>query len=353
MKRVISKSVACSATYGSGGLGQHFSHIVEETRKEGKLAKYYSSAVKPGDPAGQAIHVPARKWLSYTPLRYSPAWLNYLEGEMFDRALSVQLAPSDEFEGFGGQSLHCFRRSRQLGCQVLCLQAANSHVDNVVRLHRQAVQQFPLESSWLNTAQHQKTLQEYQMADIIYVASEYTRQSFLAAGIASAKLRKRMFSISPRFVPAAHPCHDDIFRVVYTGSLTVMKGIPVLLEAFSRLAVSKAELILVGGWATRGMRQYLQSWMAKDPRIQILPGDPLPHLQQASVYVHPSYEDGFAYAPMEALACGVPVIVTEDTGMKEYVREGVNGYVVPTGDWEAILERLMICQAKPLRGCLL
>jgi glycosyltransferase involved in cell wall biosynthesis len=63
-------------------------------------------------------------------------------------------------------------------------------------------------------------------------------------------------------------------------------------------------------------------------------------LQQADVYVHPSFEDGFAYAPMEALACKVPVIVTPDTGMKEYVQEGINGYVVPTGDWEAILERL-------------
>jgi hypothetical protein len=52
------------------------------------------------------------------------------------------------------------------------------------------------------------------------------------------------------------------------------------------------------------------------------------------------FEDGFAYAPMEALACKVPVIVTQDTGMKEYVQEGINGYVVPTGDWEAILERL-------------
>jgi glycosyltransferase involved in cell wall biosynthesis len=70
------------------------------------------------------------------------------------------------------------------------------------------------------------------------------------------------------------------------------------------------------------------------------PGDPLPALRRADVYVHPTYEDGFAYSPMEALACGVPVIVTEDTGMKEHVVEGVNGYIVPTGNWEALLERM-------------
>ena len=43
---------------------------------------------------------------------------------------------------------------------------------------------------------------------------------------------------------------------------------------------------------------------------------------------------------MEAMMCGVPVIVTEDTGMKENVIEGENGYVVPTGSWEAILEQM-------------
>jgi len=99
-------------------------------------------------------------------------------------------------------------------------------------------------------------------------------------------------------------------------------------------------LILVGSTGMRAMKQYMKDWIQKDPRIYMIPGDPLPHLQRADVYVHPSYEDGFGFAPMEAIACGVPVIVTEDTGMKEYVREGVNGYIVPTGSYKAILDRL-------------
>jgi glycosyltransferase involved in cell wall biosynthesis len=63
-------------------------------------------------------------------------------------------------------------------------------------------------------------------------------------------------------------------------------------------------------------------------------------LHTADVFVHPSYEDGFGYAPMEALACNVPVIVTEDTGMKESVVDGHNGYIIPTGDGDALLDRL-------------
>jgi glycosyltransferase involved in cell wall biosynthesis len=96
------------------------------------------------------------------------------------------------------------------------------------------------------------------------------------------------------------------------------------------------------------MRKYLAQKLRADPRITISPGDPLPHLQRAHVYVHPSFQDGYGYAPMEALACGVPVIVTEDTGMKEHVREGVDGYVVPAGDPDALLDRLEHLAKQPL-----
>jgi len=66
--------------------------------------------------------------------------------------------------------------------------------------------------------------------------------------------------------------------------------------------------------------------------------------------VHPSFEDGLGLAPLEALACGVPVIVTEDTGMKEYVADGVNGYVLPTGNVEALVDQLRAIRLRPLNG---
>ena len=343
-----SKAIACSAPYGSGGLGQHLAQLVEQTRSAGQLSHYYSGGVKPKDPQGRKIDIPIASWLSYTPLRYSPGWINYLGGELSDLAVAAKLSPAQEFESFGGQSLHCFRKAHQLGYQTLHLQAANSHVNNVMRQHQTAIQRFGIESSWLNNAQCRKTRREYELADIIHVASEYSRKSFLAEGFSPERLNRITLTIHPRFTPLQNRPDDGVFRIVYVGSVTVMKGIPILLEAFSRLPGSNIQLTLVGGWATRGMRQYIQSWLARDPRIQIVSGDPLPHLHRANVCVHPTYEDGFAYAPMEALACGVPVVVTEDTGMKEYVQEGVNGYVVPTGNWEALLERLKACQVTKL-----
>jgi glycosyltransferase involved in cell wall biosynthesis len=172
------------------------------------------------------------------------------------------------------------------------------------------------------------------------VNSEYTRQSFLEAGVAERKLRRRRLDVDSRFVsPAGKPRMRGL-RIVYVGGLTVAKGVPVLIDAFSRLADPNAQLTLVGGSGSRGMSRYLKAALLADGRIFVAPGDPLPHLQAADVCVHPSWSDGFGYGPAEALACGVPVIVTEDTGMKELVREGENGWVVPTGSVQAIVERL-------------
>jgi glycosyltransferase involved in cell wall biosynthesis len=132
-------------------------------------------------------------------------------------------------------------------------------------------------------------------------------------------------------VPARDPGVDR-FEIVYVGALTVHKGVPLLIDAFRRLDHSDLRLRLVGGVKTRGMRRFIERECAADARISAGPGDPLSALGAARLYVHAAYEDGFAYAPAEALACGVAVVVSEDTGMKELVDPGRTGVVVPTGD---------------------
>jgi glycosyltransferase involved in cell wall biosynthesis len=337
--------VACTAPYGEGGLGQHFSHVVETARSEGILHRYYTPKPMAGDPAGETVTDRWMPWLiRYTPLRFNPGAINHFINERFDCAVAQRLdKPGDEdrtFIGFGGQSRHCFERAKALGYRRVELIAANSHVNNVARRHALALRDYPLEKSWLNSDQVRKTLEEYQLADVIHCGSEYTSQSFLAEGVAAEKLNRLHYPVDPRFVRPSQRPGDGLFRIVFTGSLTVMKGVPLLIEAFSTMTDPDMRLMLVGGSGTRGMHGYLRRALADDPRIHMTPGDPLPHLQKADVYVHPSYEDGFAYAPMEALACGVPVIVTEDTGMKEHVNEGVNGLVIPTGNVPAIVEHL-------------
>ena len=223
-------------------------------------------------------------------------------------------------------------------------------MDNLTRLHAWAAGCTGIRDTWLDEAQRRRTLREIEEADVVHVHSEYVRRSFLKAGVPAHKLRRMTLRVHPRFVPPVRRPDDGVFRVVYAGRMEATKGVPLLLSAWARLSVRRAELTLMGGCSTRAMRRLVDAHIARDPRIRLAPGDPLPVLHRADVFVHPSFEDGFGYAPMEALACGVPVVVTEETGMKEYVHEGENGYVVPAGDADALLDRmehLARCRLQP------
>jgi glycosyltransferase involved in cell wall biosynthesis len=347
--------VSCNAPYGDGGLGRHFREIIDALRSDGAFAAYFTGRLRASDPPG-GIEVADNAFpflARWTPLRFNRAALNHLHGDRHDRKVALILASmpavsGDTFIGFGNQSLHSFAVAQRAGFKRLVLVAANSHVANVRRQHQRALNDYPLDGSWLNDAQFEKTLREYEQADLILCGSGYTLASMLENGVPREKLLQVQYRADARFVPRTDS--DEVFanprsphrpfRIVYCGSVTPMKGVPLLVETFGQFDDDDAELHIVGNTSSRPMRRYIEGAMRRDSRIRMAAGDPLPVLQDAQLYIHPSYEDGFGYAAAEAIACGVPTIVTEDTGMKELIRVGVDGFVVPTGQIEPLLEQI-------------
>jgi glycosyltransferase involved in cell wall biosynthesis len=257
----------------------------------------------------------------------------------FDAYAASRLPAAEHLIAFNGQALTQFRAARRVHYRSVALISANSHLRRVVRQHAKAHRQYPLEGSWA-AGLLRRNLGEYSRADRIYVASEYTRESFVEEGVRDELLSSFQFTPDPRYQADAPLQSPATFNIVYVGSLTVAKGVPLLVDAVRRLPYTDIRLDLVGGWATRGMRKFIQTACAEDARISSGPGDPLPHLRAASLYVHPSYEDGFSYAPVEAIACGVPVIVSKDTGMKDLIYPPRAGLILPTGDLHALTDAI-------------
>jgi glycosyltransferase involved in cell wall biosynthesis len=345
-------TVSCGVGYGEGGLGGHFAEIVERYRHTKILLRYYCPRPRPGD---DGIGIPIRSRFAPIVCRYSPARFDrglcqFVDSDWFDRAVAWRIREAaDAHVGFSGQVLRTFGRTRELGAHRLELVSPTAHLDAVWRQHEAATAAYPYERHWLHRSLLIKGLREYDLADHIHVGSEYARQSFVAAGVPLEKIEVSRLRAAPRFRRrAARRPSDGVFRIVYTGGLTVTKGVPLLLEAFTRANLGRAALTLVGQTGSRGMRRYLETRLTADPRVRVRPGDPLPHLEEADIYVHPSYQDGFGYAVAEALAVGLGVVVTEDTGAKELVRPGVDGWVVPTGNVDALVAALEEARRRPL-----
>jgi glycosyltransferase involved in cell wall biosynthesis len=330
--------VSCPAPLGTGGLGRHSEEIVGALERRTQPSVYLGESSDP-QPDGRALALPRLTTLLAPALRRSPPWRHWRASVAFDADAARRLPAADHLIAFNGTAVSQFRAARRLAFESISLMSANSHMRNVIRQHARAHREYPLERPWA-TRLLRRNLREYRQADRIYVASRYSWESFVEEGFSEESLSLFPLTPHPRFTPGGERASSGTFDVVYVGSLTVNKGVPLLLDAFTRLGQPDLRLVLVGGWKTPGVRRFIQQACARDGRISVSPGDPLPRLRAAGVCVHAAYEDGFAYAPAEALACGVPVIVSEDTGMKDLIDPGVDGLILPTGSRPALTEAI-------------
>jgi glycosyltransferase involved in cell wall biosynthesis len=328
--------VSCPAPYGVGGLGRHLEEIVEALERRGRRPVYLSEDDDTRRASRRGRPRMAELIGAFKPLgRLSPAWRMWAVSVEFDASRARALPPAEHLIAFNGTALAQFRAARRAGAGSVSLMAANSHMRHVVRQHELAHRRHPIERPW-PTHLVRRNMAEYALADRIHVSSAYVRDSFLAEGHREESLDCFPLTPHPRFEPTGEREAASTFDIVYSGSLVIHKGVPLLVDAFRALPYADARLILVGGWKSPGMRRFIESARAEDPRIVLSPGDPARYLRSARLCVHPSYEDGFAYAPAEAMACGVPVIVSEDTGMKELIDPGRDGLILPTGDSEQL-----------------
>jgi len=335
--------VSSTGPYGSGGLGQHLADLVEGLRAEGNLAGYLTPRPAPHDAGGLATAVglpgPAKVVLR-APIDIPPGWRVLVGNLGFDLAGARRLPPdADHLLVFNGQALRHIAAARRLDYRSVGLVSANAHLAYEARQFERARRQYPIERPWA-ARNVRRNLAEYSSVDYIHVSSRYVWESFVNEGFPEERLR--LFPLVPneRFKPRDAPPTVSTFNVVYIGSIAVHKGVPLLIDAVRSLPYEDLRLVLVGGWGTRRMRRHIEAARAADPRVEVRPGDPLPHLREAGVCVHPSYGEGCSYAPGEALACGVPLIVSDNTGMNESIGDPGLRQVVPTGDLAALADAI-------------
>jgi glycosyltransferase involved in cell wall biosynthesis len=134
------------------------------------------------------------------------------------------------------------------------------------------------------------------------------------------------------------------FRALFVGTICRRKGIHHLLRAWEELNLKDAELTLVGNCGTPEARRLLAQCPPGVCAIGNLSFERLMETyQSADILVHPSLAEGGCNAVHEALACGLPCVVT--THATSAVRDGREGYVVGVGSVDGLKERVARLQA--------
>jgi glycosyltransferase involved in cell wall biosynthesis len=119
------------------------------------------------------------------------------------------------------------------------------------------------------------------------------------------------------------------FVLLLIGNDWKKKGLPCLLESLARLDAAILRLLVVGTDARSSYDEILRSRRLQS-KVFFLPprADVQFYYAAADAYVGPSVEDAFALPPAEAMACGLPVIVSRQAGVSEWVRPGADGLIL-------------------------
>ena len=257
-----------------------------------------------------------------------------------DWFVKTNLPECDVFIGISGVALASGRRAQARGAKYIC-DRGSAHIAAHDRVLREEFQKRGVPCDGVDPRDRDREEAEYAAADVITVPSLYAQRSFVREGVSAHKLRRVPYGMDlSRFQRVARPPTDK-FVVLFVGAISFNKGIPYLLEAFAKLRHPRKELVLIGTVSPE-MAAFCQG--RQFPGVTFVGHQPqaeLPRWMSAShVLVLPSLSDGFGLVLAQAMACGCPVIASENSGGPDLITEGLNGFVIPPAQSEPLRARL-------------
>ena len=298
---------------GGSGIGTTAWHQVKPLIEENLLERVYA-------PAGKKV---PEKLLTKIPDINAP----YIVGDIFfDGYTSLTIEKYPEIlQTWGNHCLYQFREFPKAKKIVNLYSAHPIEQDTLMRG----------EPNYVSSADSmKKQIKELELADYIFIPSEFVYNSLVKHKL-QYKAKIVPFGVDlEKFKPRETPKEDDKFQIMFVGQNWLRKGLIYLLTAFKKLDLKNAELIVAGVQDDLG-----KAFPLENVKFGWVP-DLVKAYQDSDVFVLPAIEDGCPLAVYEAMACGVPPIVTDTNGTAQHIYNGQNGFIIPPKSVDAIMDTI-------------
>lgn len=266
--------------------------------------------------------------------------LNYEVKEAFDHAVAQRLAgrSAGAFVGMYAAAERTLRAARDAG-MLTVLNFVNSH-PLYHNCYLKTLAELPDgHHELLPPRVMERVDRELELADVVLIPSRFIAQQLESVGVPKAKVAIEPYGVDLAVFRPASPKErsarrNSPLRCLYVGAISHRKGIRVLVEAARRLRNRPVEFVLIG---------ILQSpEVLRDApenvhwRGMTLHGGVAEEMRRADLFVLPSLEDSYGLVTVEAMASGLPVIVSDHAGTSELITPGADGLIVPAGDVQAL-----------------
>ena len=265
----------------------------------------------------------------------------FLRNKQFQENISNQsIQASDVVIGFDTSSWILAERAKKMGKKFI-LDVSIGHPLEKEKIFAELRKSYP---EWVrniepkNKELMQIEMLEMQLADIVVVPSSFVRQSYINNGIAEEKIFINPFGTELNQFKFDQKRIKKSISFLFFGGLTARKGLPVLLEAWEDSIFLNHQLVLAG-FGEIPTKINLPSNVINKGKINKKDRQQL--FEESDVFVFPSFFEGFAQVQIEASSSGLPVITTINAGGNEIIEDGINGFVIETGNVESLKQAMM------------
>jgi len=283
-------------------------------------------------------------------------WPQFVQVCLADRLLANWIVPSTIFHGRTGVCLTSLETARRQGSITLVeINARHPRHWEQTRVEENLRLGVKVNDGIVNLKERllRRRDREFNLCDRIVLPSSVARQSFMEMGYGEKTefvptgVDADFFS-PKREIPKREPVEPPLFRVCFVGRVEPAKGVGYLLEAWKRLALPRAELVLVGA-AQAEMEPLLKTYANCNVRLTgfLSPQEVAQCYRESSLFVHPSPNEGLAQVLLEAMASGLPAVATNMTGASECMTHGKHGLIVPERNVDALAEAILWCSRHP------
>lgn len=332
----------------------HLWPLARALGRVGGLAAYLSGYPRWRLPGSEELPVrchSGRTLVTYGLLKHMPRALRPADHRLFrwqddgfDRWVSCHLpTAATEIHLLPGQALASLKAASVAGLRTVL-----NHASGPLR-HQSAVlaeeyRRLGLEQQRV-TGQDERLLEqvdrEYELADWHCVASRVVKGQLVKAGVPAGRIRVLPYAAEPEWFhlpqegtegePAAGVPEPDRVRLVFAGQVSLRKGLRLLLGALEHGGLGRTCRLDIYGPVLPEARPDLRDAAGGAP---VRCHGPVSRARLGEVFrrktdllVLPSLEEGFGLVVPQALACGVPCLVSDAVGAADLIEPGVNGEV--------------------------
>lgn len=205
---------------------------------------------------------------------------------------------------------------------------------------------------WVSYRGKRREIDQNKNFQRLIVASGYMRDELLRNGFAPERIE--IHPPVPRAAPATDtPSFSDRNLIVFAGQIIRGKGVDVLLRSLARVT-SPFECVILGDGSQRAECERLSARLGLSGRVTFAGFVPQSRIaayyRDASLAVMSSlWPEPFGATGLEAMRCGLPVVAFDAGGIREWLLDGVNGFLVPWNDHAAFAARIdQLLLYKPL-----